>query len=73
MANKKCKVVINKQGELIEADFYGVFQEAWTHGDSLMVGGFKAGQIAYPVAVIDRGYGLEEVNIENVKEIWEEV
>lgn len=70
MNTKKCKVVINKKGELIEADFYGVFQRAWTHGDSLLVGGFKAGQTAYPVAVIDMGYGLEEVNIENVKEIW---
>lgn len=69
---KKCKVVINKQGELIEADFYGVFQRAWTHGDSLLVGGFKAGQIACPVAVIDTGEGLKEVDVEDVKEIWEE-
>lgn len=72
MATKKCKVVINKQGELIEADFYGVFQRARTHGDSLMVGGHRAGQIAYPVAVVDWGEGLKEVNVENVKEIWEE-
>lgn len=72
MNTKKCKVVINKKGELIEADFYGVFQRAWTHGESALIGGFSAGQEAYPVAVIDRGYGLEEVNIENVKEIWEE-
>lgn len=72
MENKKCKVIINKYGETVEADFYGVFQKAWTHGESALVGGFSAGQEAYPVAVIDRGYGLEEVNIENVKEIWEE-
>lgn len=72
MSIMKCKVVINKKGELIEADFYGVFQRAWTHGESALIGGFSAGQTAYPVAVIDMGYGLEEVNIENVKEIWEE-
>ena len=72
MNTKKCKVVINKKGEMIEADFYGVFQRAWTHGESALVGGFSAGQIAYPVAVVDWGEGLTDVNIENVKEIWEE-
>lgn len=72
MTSKKCKVVINKYGETVEADFYGVFQKAWTHGESALVGGFSAGQIAYPVAVIDMGCGLEEVNIKDVKEIWEE-
>ncbi len=70
MQLKKCKVVINKKGELIEADFYGVFQKAWTHGDSPLIGGFKAGQIAHPVAVVDWGEGLKEVNIEDVKDIW---
>lgn len=69
---KKCKAVINKKGELIEADFYGVFQRAWTHGESALIGGFSAGQTAYPVAVIDTGRGLEEVDVEDVKEIWEE-
>ena len=72
MATKKCKVVINKQGELIEADFYGAFQRARTHGDSLIVGGHRADQTAYPVAVVDWGEGLKEVKVENVKEIWEE-
>ena len=70
MTIKKCKVVINKYGESAEANFYGVFQRAWTHGESALIGGFSAGQTAYPVAVIDIGHGLEEVNIENVKEIW---
>ena len=72
MKNKKCELIINKYGETVEADFYGLFQKAWTHGESALVGGFSAGQIAYPVAVIDRGHGLEEVNIKDVKEIWEE-
>ena len=69
---KKCKLVINKYGESVEADFYGVFQKAWTHGESALVGGYSAGQIAYPVAVVDQGEGLKEVNIKDVKEIWEE-
>lgn len=71
MQSRKCKVVINKQNELIEADFYGVFQKAWTHGESAFVGGFSAGQVAYPVAVVDWGEGLTEVNVENVREIEE--
>lgn len=72
MQPRECKVVINKQGEVIEADFYGVFQKAWTHGESALIGGFSAGQTAYPVAVVDWGEGLKEVDVEVVKEIWEE-
>ena len=72
MENKKCKVIINKYGETVEADFYGVFQRAWTHGESALIGGFSAGQTAYPVAVVDWGEGLKEVDVEVVKEIMEE-
>lgn len=68
---KQCKVVINKNKETIEAVLYGVFQRATTHGDSLLVGGFKAGQIAYPVAVVDWGEGLTEVNVADVLEVAE--
>lgn len=68
---KKCKVIINKNKETIEAVFYGVFQKAWTHGDSLLAGGFKAGQIAYPVAVVDWGEGLREVDVAGVVEVAE--
>ena len=68
---KKCKVIINENKETIEANFYGVFQKAWTHGDSLLVGGFKAGQMAYPVAVVDWGEGLKEVDIADVVEVVE--
>ena len=66
---KKCKVIINENKETIEAVFHGVFQKAWTHGDSLLVGGFKAGQMAYPVAVVDWGEGLIEVNVTDVVEV----
>ena len=66
---KKCKVIINENKETIEAVFHGVFQKAWTHGDSLLVGGYKAGQIAYPVAVVDWGEGLIEVNVADVVEV----
>lgn len=68
---KQCKVVINKNNETIQADFYGVYQKAWTHGESLTIGGFGAGQIAYPVAVVNWGEGLKEVNVSDVKEVAE--
>ena len=68
---KKCKVIINENKETIEAVFYGVFQKAWTHGESLSTGGFKAGQVAFPVAVVDWGEGLREVNVADVVEVAE--
>ena len=39
-------------GEKTKALLIGFFQKAWTHGASLQVDGFSAGQIAYPVAVV---------------------
>ncbi len=39
-------------GEKTKALLIGFFQEAWTHGDSPLIGGFKAGQRAYPAAVV---------------------
>lgn len=68
---KKCKVIINENKETIEAVFYGVFQKAWTHGKYLTTGAFKPGQVAYPVAVVDWGEGLVEVNVADVVEVAE--
>ena len=31
----------------------GLFQHSYTHGDSLMAGGFKAGTVAYPIAIVE--------------------
>ena len=61
---KKCVVKIN--GKELSATFYGVFQKAWTHGDSAVIGGFKAGQMAFPVAVVDYGEGLKEMKVDDV-------
>lgn len=68
---KKCKVIINENKETIEAVFYGVFQKAWTHGKYLITGEYKPGQVAYPVAVVDWGEGLTEVNVGDVLEVAE--
>lgn len=45
-----CLAKIGKHWE--RADFIGVFQYSYTHGDSPMVGGYKAGKVSYPVAVV---------------------
>lgn len=39
-------------GEKTRALLIGFFQKAWTHGDSPLLGGFKAGQIAFPAALV---------------------
>lgn len=44
--------VSRKRGEKEKALLIGFFQEAWTHGASIAIGGFPAGQAAQPVAVV---------------------
>ena len=46
-----CNYIYNN-GEKKKYEFLGIFQFSKTHGDSALVGSFKAGTIAYPVAVI---------------------
>lgn len=44
--------VYRKQGKREKALLIGFFQEAWTHGASISIGGFPAGQSARPAAVV---------------------
>ena len=44
--------VYRGQGKREKALHIGFFQEAWTHGASISVGGFPAGQSARPAAVV---------------------
>ena len=44
--------VSRKRGEKEKALLIGFFQEAWTHGASIAIGGFPAGQAAQPAAVV---------------------
>lgn len=39
-------------GENTKALLIGFYQKAYTHGASIMIGGFPAGQVAFPVAVV---------------------
>ena len=59
------------EGLECEAVFYGVFQKAYTYAGGMTIGSAPAGQVSYPVAVVDYGDGLKEVNVELVKELKE--
>lgn len=54
-------------GEKTKALLVGFYQKAWTHDASPLIGGFPAGQIAYPVAVVLLESGdIVTVNAETV-------
>lgn len=46
--------------------FIGVFQYSYTHGDSPMIGGYKAGQVSYPVAVVRSGGKLYQLKFDEI-------
>ena len=66
---KLCTVII--EGLEYEAVFYGVFQKAYTYAGGMTIGSAPAGQVSYPVAVVDYGDGLKEVKVKLVKELEE--
>lgn len=59
-----CLAKIGKNWE--RAYFIGVFQYSYTHGDSPMVGGYKAGQVQYPVAVCRSGGKLYQLKLDEI-------
>ena len=60
-------LVSRKRGEKEKALLIGFYQEAWTHGASISVGGFPAGQVARPVAVVLLESGeIETVHVGDV-------
>lgn len=65
-------------GEKTKALLIGFYQKAWTHDASPLIGGFHAGQIAYPVAVVLLESGdvvtvrAESVTIDAPEELFEQ-
>nr|DAJ52273.1 MAG TPA: hypothetical protein [Caudoviricetes sp.] len=45
-------LISDDSGEKTKALLVGFYQKAYTHGASIMIGGFPAGQVAFPVAVV---------------------
>ena len=64
---KLCTVII--EGLECEAVFYGVFQKAYTYAGGMSIGSAPAGQVSFPVAVVNYGDGLKEVSVDQVKEL----
>lgn len=68
--------ISDDSGEKTRALLVDFYQKAWTHGASLMIGGFPAGQVAYPVAVVLLESGdvatvsVESVTIDAPEEIF---
>lgn len=56
-----------KELKKCEGLFHGIYQYSYTHGDSPMIGGFKAGTVAYPIAVVEINGKLQEVRVEQVE------
>jgi hypothetical protein len=61
---RKCYVVDGDKET--PAKFYGVFQRAYVVPESPFTGGHSAGQIAYPVAVVEYSGGLHKVLVNKV-------
>ncbi|WP_285006276.1 hypothetical protein [Lactococcus garvieae] len=65
---RPCIVTLGrKDKKRYEGEFYGIYQYSYTHGDSPMIGGFKAGTVAYPIAVVEIKGKLQEVRVEQVE------
>lgn len=68
MSRQKQESCLAKIGDDWEkAEFVGVYQYSFTHGDSMMFGGPKAGQVSYPVAVVRFGGKFHQLDISSIK------
>lgn len=66
LETRPCLVTFSNK-EKSKGTFMGLFQHSHTHGDSLIAGGFKAGTVAYPIAVIEINGKMQEVRINQIE------
>lgn len=66
LETRPCLVTFSSKKQ-VEGTFMGLFQHSHTHGDSPMVGGFKAGTVAYPVAIVEIDGKMQEVRISQIE------
>ena len=45
----------------------GLFQYSYTHGASATIGGFKAGTVAYPIAIVEINGKMLEVRVSQIE------
>ncbi|MCA2391256.1 hypothetical protein [Lactococcus sp. NH2-7C] len=66
LETRPCLVTFSNKKQ-VEGTFLGLFQHSHTHGDSLMAGGFKAGTVAYPIAIVEINGKMSEVRINQIE------
>ena len=66
LETRPCLVTFSSKKQ-VKGTFMGLFQHSHTHGDSPMAGGFKAGTVAYPVAIVEINGKMQEVRISQIE------
>ena len=66
LETRPCLVTFSNKKQS-KGTFMGLFQHSHTHGDSLIAGGFKAGTVAYPIAIVEINGKMQEVRINQIE------
>ncbi len=66
LETRPCLVTFSNKKQ-VQGTFMGLFQHSHTHGDSLIAGGFKAGTVAYPIAIVEINGKMQEVRISQIE------
>lgn len=66
LETRPCLVTFSSKKQ-VEGTFMGLFQHSYTHGDSPIAGGFKAGTVAYPIAIVEINGKMSEVRISQIE------
>lgn len=66
LETRPCLVTFSSEKQ-VKGTFMGLFQHSYTHGDSPLVGGFKAGTVVYPIAVVEINGKMSEVRISQIE------
>lgn len=66
LETRPCLVTFSNKKQ-VQGTFMGLFQHSHTHGDSLMAGGFRAGTVAYPIAIVEINGKMQEVRISQIE------
>lgn len=66
LETRPCLVTFSSKKQ-VHGTFMGLFQHSYTHGDSPIAGGFKAGTVAYPIAIVEIEGKMQEVRISQIE------
>ncbi len=66
LETRPCLVTFSNKKQ-VQGTFMGLFQHSHTHGDSLIAGGFKAGTVAYSIAIVEINGKMQEVRISQIE------